>query len=191
VSALEAAGVPVPRTAEPVETGRSPRDYRHIVRWANQPHEAIVDTEAGRIRVRLFSREAPLTVWSFAQLANQGFYDDGAWHRVVPNFVLQDGCPRGDGWGGPHRRIRCEINRRDYTTGRMGMALSGKDTGGSQFFVCVVDQPSLKGQYTIFGEVVSGMDVVETISDTPVDGDRPKARIEMKVDVRDGAATTP
>jgi peptidyl-prolyl cis-trans isomerase B (cyclophilin B) len=164
VSALEAAGGPVPRTAEPVETGRSPRDYRHIVRWANQPHEAIVDTEAGRIQVRLFSREAPLTVWSFAQLANQGFYDDGAWHRVVPNFVLQDGCPRGDGWGGPHRRIRCEINHRDYTTGRMGMALSGKDTGGSQFFFTHSPQPHLDGRYTVFGEIVEGHEVADLVT---------------------------
>lgn len=164
VAALEAADLTPPRPAAPVETGREPRDYRHIVRWANVGHEAFIDTEAGRIVVRLFSREAPLTVWNFAQLANQGFYDDGAWHRVVPNFVLQDGCPRGDGWGGPDHRIRCEINRRSYETGRLGMALSGKDTGGSQFFFTHSPQPHLDGRYTIFGEITSGHDVADLVT---------------------------
>ena len=84
-------------------------------------------------------------------------------HRVVPNFVVQDGCPRGDGWGGPGYEIPCEYNDHAYVTGTVGMALSGKDTGGSQWFVTLSPQPRLEGRYTVFAAVTRGMEVVERI----------------------------
>ncbi|MFQ5869788.1 MAG: peptidylprolyl isomerase, partial [Candidatus Zixiibacteriota bacterium] len=85
-------------------------------------------------------------------------------HRVVPNFVIQGGCPRGDGWGGPGYTVREEINKLGFERGTIGMATSGKDTGGSQFFICHSRQPHLDGRYTAFGRVVSGMEVVNEIT---------------------------
>ncbi|MFH0778864.1 MAG: peptidylprolyl isomerase, partial [Candidatus Eisenbacteria bacterium] len=123
---------------------------------------AIV-TEKGEIIVRLLGDEAPNTVENFVTLITKGYYKGLSFHRVVPNFVIQDGCPRGDGWGGPGYTIRCEINRRHYLTGTVGMALAGKDTGGSQFFITHSPLPHLDGRYTVFGEVEQGMDVVEKV----------------------------
>jgi len=124
---------------------------------------AVIKTEKGDITIRLLGEDAPITVQNFIDLVKKGFYDGLTFHRVVPNFVIQGGCPRGDGWGGPGYTIRCEINRKHYLTGTVGMALSGKDTGGSQFFITHSPQPRLDGKYTIFGEVTSGMDVVDRI----------------------------
>jgi cyclophilin family peptidyl-prolyl cis-trans isomerase len=163
VTKLRDAGATPPHEAEPIETGRTALGYRHILEWAATDHWAVWETEAGRIVAKLFSKDAPLTVWNFAELANGGYYDGGAWHRVVPNFVFQDGCPRGDGWGGPAWNIRCEVNPHRYETGRLGMALSGKDTGGSQYFFTHSPQPHLDGRYTIFGEIVSGHEVGDRI----------------------------
>ena len=95
-----------------------------------------------------------------AVAAKDGRFDGLAFHRVVPNFVIQDGDPRGDGNGGPPWQIRCEINLHRYGTGAVGMALSGKDTGGSQYFMTHSPQPHLDGGYTIFGQVTSGQEVV-------------------------------
>lgn len=125
--------------------------------------KAVITTEKGDIVIRLLGEEAPNTVQNFVKLSGQGFYNGLTFHRIVPNFVTQGGCPRGDGWGGPGYAIRCEISRKHYLTGTVGMALSGKDTGGSQFFITHSPQPHLDGRYTIFGEVVSGMDVVDRI----------------------------
>jgi len=125
--------------------------------------EALIATERGEIVIRLLGKEAPNTVENFVRLAQDGFYDGLTFHRVVPNFVIQGGCPRGDGWGGPGYTIRCEINRRHYLSGAVGMALAGKDTGGSQFFITHSPQPHLDGRYTIFGQVIRGMDVVDSI----------------------------
>jgi len=97
------------------------------------------------------------------ELARRGFYDGLPFHRVVPGFVVQGGDPRGDGSGGPGYTLRCEIGQRFYGRGAVGMALAGKDTGGSQFFVAESPQPHLDGGYTIFGWVASGMDAVEKI----------------------------
>ena len=88
---------------------------------------------------------------------------DLTFHRVVPNFVIQGGDPRGDGSGGPGHQIRCEINQRPYVRGTLGMALDGKDTGGSQFFITHTPQPHLDGGYTVFGQVVEGMDLVDQV----------------------------
>ncbi len=120
-------------------------------------------TEKGDIVIRLLAEEAPVTAANFARLAEKGFYDGLTFHRVVPDFVVQGGCPRGDGWGGPGYMIPCEYNRVGYSRGTVGMALAGKDTGGSQFFITHSPQPHLDGRYTVFGQVEEGMDVVDRI----------------------------
>ena len=111
----------------------------------------------------LYGDDAPQTVGNFLRLARDGYYDGNVVHRVVPNFVIQAGCPRGDGWGSPGYTIRCEINEHRYLTGTIGMALAGEDTGGSQFFITQSPQPRLDGKYTVFGQVVGVQDVVDQI----------------------------
>jgi cyclophilin family peptidyl-prolyl cis-trans isomerase len=102
-------------------------------------------------------------VANFVGLARRGYFNGLSFHRVVPDFVVQGGDPRGDGWGGPGYTIRCEYNTLGYERGRVGMALAGKDTGGSQFFITHSPQPHLNGRYTIFGEVIEGEDVLDAI----------------------------
>ncbi len=125
---------------------------------------AVLHTKKGDIRIELLAGDAPMTVDNFIQLAKSGFYNGLAWIRVVPNFVIQGGDPRGDQNGSPDYQIRDEINLREYKTGAVGMALSGKDTGGSQFFITHSPQPHLDGGYTIFGQVTAGMEVVSRIA---------------------------
>jgi cyclophilin family peptidyl-prolyl cis-trans isomerase/HEAT repeat protein len=151
--------------ALPIETGLSVRDYARIAaetRARPRPH-AVIETNRGEIEVELFADDAPLTVRSFLSLAARGWFDGQEWPRVVPNFVIQGGDPRGDTSGGPGYAIRDEINRHLYVRGSLGMALSGPDTGGSQWFVTHSPQPHLDGTYTVFGQVVRGMDVADTI----------------------------
>jgi cyclophilin family peptidyl-prolyl cis-trans isomerase len=105
-----------------------------------------------------------LTVLSFVRLARRGYFNGIVWHRVVPNFVIQGGDPRGDGNGGPGYALRCEINQVAYDRGAVGMALSGKDTGGSQWFVTHSPQPHLDGGYTVFGNVIQGLETVDKIA---------------------------
>ncbi|CAM4513007.1 peptidylprolyl isomerase [Corallococcus exiguus] len=111
----------------------------------------------------LLDPDAPLTGGNLMALAKQGYFRGITFHRVVPDFVAQGGDPRGDGEGGPGYSIRCEMTRRPYARGTVGMALSGKDTGGSQFFFTHSPQPHLDGRYTAFGEVIQGMDVVDAL----------------------------
>jgi len=113
--------------------------------------------------VELLPAEAPLTVAAFLSLVDRRYFDGSTWHRVVPNFVVQDGDPRGDGWGGPGFALRDEVNPLRYETGTVGMALSGPDTGGSQFFITHSPQPHLDGTYTVFGRVVSGLGALDAI----------------------------
>ena len=159
----------------PVATGRSADDYRALVRTLELPAleggmqpQVTIETDHGTIVVALYAGDAPLTVQNFLRLVDRRFFDGDRWHRVVPNFVVQDGDPRGDGNGGPGWAIRDEINRRRYDGGAVGMALSGPDTGGSQFFITHSPQPHLDGGYTVFGHVVQGTDVLDQI----VQGDR-------------------
>lgn len=156
--------------AYPIETARNHTEYRTLIRdWVapvadqRQSPRVVIDTSAGSIELALFSYEAPLTVASFLELADAGFFDGQQWPRVVPNFVVQGGDPRGDTSGGPGYSIRDEINRRRFGAGTLGMALSGPDTGGSQFFMTHVPQPHLDGGYTVFGEVVVGHEVLERL----------------------------
>jgi cyclophilin family peptidyl-prolyl cis-trans isomerase/HEAT repeat protein len=163
-AAMREVGQEPPREPEPLETGMTAAAYEPILRWAEADHWAVLETEEGSIVVRLFSRDAPLTCWNFARLAREGFFDRGRWHRVVPDFVLQAGCPRGDGYGSSDPTIRCEINQRRFTAGTLGMALSGKDTGASQFFITHSDQPHLDGRYTVFGQVERGEETAGRIT---------------------------
>jgi cyclophilin family peptidyl-prolyl cis-trans isomerase len=123
----------------------------------------LVETTRGTFEAGLFPGAAPMTVESFVSLARAGFFDGTTIHRVVPDFVVQAGDPRGDGTGGPGYAIRDELNPIPYERGRIGMALSGPDTGGSQWFVALSRQPHLDGGYTVFGEVAAGMEVVDRI----------------------------
>ena len=127
-----------------------------------------IQTERGTMEFALFTSDAPLTVYNVTSLAHDGYFDGQLFHRVVPNFVVQSGDPRGDGNGGPGYAIRDELNRHRYGRGTLGMALSGPDTGGSQFFVTHSPQPHLDGGYTVFGQLVDGEDVLDRI----VQGDR-------------------
>ncbi|HEY6332288.1 MAG TPA: HEAT repeat domain-containing protein [Blastocatellia bacterium] len=125
---------------------------------------AIIHTLKGDIKIELYAADAPMTVDNFIQLSQKGFYNGLSFMRVVPDFVIQGGDPRDDTNGGPGYQIRDEINLHPYLTGTVGMALSGRDTGGSQFFITHSPQPHLDGNYTVFGQVVSGMDVVNHIA---------------------------
>jgi cyclophilin family peptidyl-prolyl cis-trans isomerase/HEAT repeat protein len=129
---------------------------------------ATISTRHGDIVIELFGADAPVTVWNFMNLARTGYYRGTGFHRVVPNFVAQDGDPRDDGNGGPGYAIRDEMNRRRYIRGAVGMALSGPDTGGSQYFITHSPQAHLDGHYTVFGRVLHGYDALDSI----VQGDR-------------------
>lgn len=146
-----------------VKTGHDKLFYQRVVARMNKKVTATIHTAKGAVTMELFPRDAPLTVDSFITLARKGYFNDVTFHRVVPNFVIQGGDPRGDGEGGPGYQIRCEVNTRPYERGAVGMALSGKDTGGSQFFITHSPQPHLDGGYTVFGQVTSGMEVVDRI----------------------------
>lgn len=124
---------------------------------------ATISTAKGDIRLRLFASEAPLTVNNFVALARDGFYDGLTFHRVVPGFVIQGGDPLGNGFGDPGYRFPDEPVRRPYKAGTLAMANAGPNTNGSQFFICLEDQPRLPPNYTIFGETVAGLDVVRRI----------------------------
>ena len=163
VAALEALEVEAPPVGT-VETGRGVGTYELILQRTVEPKTVEIRTAHGPIRLRLACPDFPLTCVNFLNLAKQGFYDGLAFHRVVPDFVVQGGDPRGDGFGGPGYVIRDEIGRLRYGAGVIGMALAGPDTGGSQFFLTLSPQPHLDGGYTAFGEVVSGMEVLEHIA---------------------------
>jgi cyclophilin family peptidyl-prolyl cis-trans isomerase len=116
---------------------------------------AIIHTDKGDIKLRLYPEEAPNTVANFATLANEGFYNDLNFHRVIPGFVAQGGCPHGTGTGGPGWSIACECdnNVHKHEKGTLSMAHVGRDTGGSQFFICFEPQPHLDGMHTVFGGI--------------------------------------
>ncbi|MDX6693189.1 MAG: hypothetical protein QOF02_792 [Blastocatellia bacterium] len=146
-----------------VQTKNTTTDYQRALARAGKQVFASVTTDKGSFTIELLPDDAPLTVDSFVRLAARGYFNNVTFHRVVPNFVVQGGDPRGDGNGGPGYQIRCEINEARYDRGAVGMALSGKDTGGSQWFVTHSPQPHLDGGYTVFGRVTSGMEVVDRL----------------------------
>ncbi len=111
----------------------------------------------------LLPSEAPVHCVNFAALVTRGFYDGLTWHRVVGNFVIQGGCPRGDGWGRPGYLLPDEIGTRPYVRGTVGMPKSGDDTGGCQIFITHLPTPHLDGRYSVYAQVVAGLDVVDRI----------------------------
>ena len=128
--------------------------------------KAEIHTVKGVMKVEFFEKDAPNTVANFEKLIEEGFYDGLTFHRVIPNFVIQGGCPNGNGTGGPGYTIKCETegNPNKHGTGALSMAHAGKDTGGSQFFITHSPQPHLDGVHTVFGHVIGdGMDVVNKI----------------------------
>ncbi len=136
---------------------------------------ATLNTSKGTIEIELFDADAPKTVENFTKLAQQGFYDGLIFHRVIEGFMLQGGCPQGTGTGGPGYTFDDEFNPHRIVRGALAMANAGPNTNGSQFFIVTAEEcPWLDGKHTVFGEVRSGMDVVEAIDATPTDGrDRP------------------
>ena len=123
---------------------------------------AIMETEKGTINLELFADDAPNTVKNFVELSQKGFYDGLNFHRVIPNFMIQGGCPEGSGRGGPGYTIDCEINSNKHVAGTLSMAHAGRNTGGSQFFICHSPQPHLDGVHTVFGQT-ENVDVVNAI----------------------------
>lgn len=117
---------------------------------------ALITTSKGQILIKLFPQDAPQAVTNFATLAKEGFYNGLNFHRVISGFVAQGGCPKGDGTGGPGYRIKCEVtnNPNQHKRGSLSMAHAGRDTGGSQFFICFADQPHLDGEHTVFGRIM-------------------------------------
>lgn len=168
MAAARIAGLAKTPAATTAQAARPPYFYRDLILQQRQPAFVVFETERGTIELELYRRAAPLTVANFLGLASRGFFDGLSFHRVVPNFVVQGGDPREDMEGGPGYAIRCEINLGPFERGTLGMALAGKDTGGSQFFICHSAQPHLDGGYTAFGRVISGMEVVDQL----VEGDK-------------------
>ncbi|MBT1704203.1 peptidylprolyl isomerase [Chryseosolibacter indicus] len=151
------------RKAKPVVN-----EFNHPIDWdfiknIKNNQEAIVKTTKGNVRIQLLTDEAPGSVANFVKLAQSNYFDGKPFHRVVPNFVIQGGCNRGDGWGSEDYSIRSEFTTRKYKTGSVGMASAGKDTEGTQWFITHSPTPHLDGRYTIFAEVVEGMDLVHRI----------------------------
>jgi HEAT repeat protein/cyclophilin family peptidyl-prolyl cis-trans isomerase len=153
------------RMIRPAPTGRQPAAYdaRQLTAPAVSPH-VYIDTDNGTIEIELAVLDAPLTCDTFMTLARKGYFDGLSFHRVVPDFVVQSGDPRGDGEGGPGFTLRDELNERPYLRGTVGLARDWRDTGGGQFFITHGPQPRLDARYTVFGQVVSGMEVVDRVT---------------------------
>jgi peptidyl-prolyl cis-trans isomerase B (cyclophilin B) len=154
--------------------------------------QAIIRTKLGDIALKFFPEVAPNHVNNFIDLAKKGVYNGTIFHRVVPKFVIQGGDPNSKnpdrskhGMGGPGYQVKAEFNKKPHRRGTLSMARSAHpDSAGSQFFICVADSSFLDGQYTVFGEVVKGIEVVDKIVSLPRDGnDNPNDRIEMTVDI--------
>jgi len=128
---------------------------------------AVIETNKGTLKVEFFDKDAPNTVKNFTDLAKKGFYDGLTFHRVIPDFVVQGGCPKGTGTGGPGYKIKCELDggNQYHDRGVLSMAHAGRDTGGSQFFVCHsrANTAHLDRVHTCFGKVVEGLDVIDQI----------------------------
>jgi len=153
---------------------------------------AIIETKFGNIELKFFPEVAPNHVNNFIELAKKGFYDGTTFHRVIPGFMIQGGDPNTrdadksrHGMGGPGHQIKAEFSEKPHKRGILSMARAANpDSAGSQFFICVQDSPFLDRQYTVFGEVASGMDVADKIVSQPRDPrDNPNERIEMKVTI--------
>jgi peptidyl-prolyl cis-trans isomerase B (cyclophilin B) len=154
--------------------------------------KAVIETKLGNIELKFFPDVAPNHVNNFIELARKGFYDGTTFHRVIPGFMIQGGDPNSKnpdrskhGQGDPGYKIKAEFNDKPHKRGTLSMARAGHpDSAGSQFFICVADSPFLDKQYTVFGEVVSGMDLADKIVNQPRDkSDNPNDRVELKVKI--------
>ena len=172
--ALEELGRSRPNIG-PASIRRTAPTYRELIRRSSRPRFVELHTGHGVVRMQLDCPTAPLTCLNFLQLVNQGFYDGLKFHRVVPDFVVQGGDPRGDGWGGPGYTIRDELSSKSFGRGVVGMALAGPDTGGSQFFITLSSQPHLDAAFTAFGEVTDGFEVLLRLEQ----GDRIERLLEV------------
>ncbi len=131
--------------------------------------QAIITLQSGsKVILDLFEKDAPNTVANFEKLVNQGFYNGLTFHRVISGFVAQGGCPTGTGSGGPGYNINCEINPNKHERGTLAMAHAGRNTGGSQFYICYAPQPHLDGQHTAFGKVTEGMEHIDGLKNKDV-----------------------
>jgi peptidyl-prolyl cis-trans isomerase B (cyclophilin B) len=144
--------------------------------------QATLHTSEGPIELELYPEAAPKTVDNFTRLAGEGFYDGLAFHRVIPDFMIQGGCPKGDGTGGPGYTFEDEFNDHKVTRGALAMANAGPNTNGSQFFIVTAEAtPWLDGKHTAFGRVTSGMDVVDKIQSVETDArDRPVDEVRLE-----------
>jgi cyclophilin family peptidyl-prolyl cis-trans isomerase len=133
-------------------------------------YTATIETVKGNLVIELFAKDVPKTVNSFVFLARQGYYDGTTFHRVIPGFMAQGGDPTGTGSGGPGYTFANEITAHKHVAGALSMANAGANTNGSQFFICYQAQPGLDGDYSVFGQLVEGMDVLKSI--TPRDPDK-------------------
>ena len=162
---LHTLGEPTATPALPAPTRRSESFFESdkLLHPTFSPH-AFLETRSGTIEIELNVMDAPLTVQNFIDLARAGFFTGVKVHRLVPNFVIQAGDPRGDGEGGPGFTIMDEVSPLPYVRGTVGMALDWRDTGGSQFFITLSPQPHLDAKYTVFGRVVKGTETLDSIS---------------------------
>ena len=172
-----------PGFAQQAPTAPTPQEIKKM-----STTTAVLETRFGNITLKFFPDVAPIHVKNFLELAKKGFYNNTIFHRVIPGFMIQGGDPSGNGTGGPGYTIKAEFNERPHKRGTLSMARTNMpDTAGSQFFICVADRQDLDRQYTVFGEVVSGMEVVDKIVSQPRNRmDKPNERIEMKVKVVEG-----
>jgi len=164
----------VPACTAPTNAGATTPEPASGLQWSSPPsiqidpsisYEAVFTTDVGEFTVRLFPEQAPLTVNNFVFLARQGYYDNTTFHRVLPGFMAQGGDPTGTGMGGPgYEFVNEDSDLKFDKAGVVAMANAGRDTNGSQFFITFVPTPQLNGDYTIFGQVISGMDVVNGIT---------------------------
>ncbi|MCB1057999.1 MAG: peptidylprolyl isomerase, partial [Acidobacteria bacterium] len=159
-TALDGLGAEVPAAGEPAPPP-GPSPYLGV----SFEHDPLVslETDRGELRIRVLAHQAPIHAAHFVDLVDQGFYDGLIFHRVVPNFVVQGGDPRGDGWGSGDLTLRDEIHPGAFVRGSVGMPKAGKDTGGCQLFITHLPTPHLDGNYTIFGQVEEGLDVVDAL----------------------------
>jgi cyclophilin family peptidyl-prolyl cis-trans isomerase len=151
--------------------------------------QATMQTNHGAIQLELFDEDAPKTVENFVKLSRDGFYDGLIFHRVIPDFMIQGGCPEGTGTGGPGYQFEDEINDNKIVRGALAMANAGPNTNGSQFFIVTIDAAAwLDGKHTVFGKVTDGMDAVDSIEGTETGAqDRPvKDAVIERVEVHEG-----
>ena len=155
----------------------------------NKQYTAAINTTKGAIKAELYAKDAPMTVNNFVVLSRDGFYNGVRFHRIMKNFMVQTGDPLGDGTGGPGYKFKDEPVTRDYTRGTLAMANSGANTNGSQFFIVHEDSPHLDKNYTIFGKVTDGLDVLDAIANVPVDVSERGEPSVPKEDVRINSIT--